>query len=435
MKKAHTLIKGTLLLTITGFASRIIGFYYRVFLSHTIGAVGIGIYQLIFPIYALCFSLTSAGIQTAISRLVAAKNTQHETKTVYRILQVGLFLSIIVSVLTAFFIYISSDFLAKHILLDFRCASLLRIMAFSIPLGTVHSCINGYYYGMKKAGIPAFSQLTEQIVRVFSVYIIYQISLKNHTDISADLAVVGLVFGEFASMLLTITAFNFSYSKEKRIKQRATSRIMIGKELISQSIPLTLNRVLINLLQSVEAILIPVQLRLFGLNMEQSLSIYGILTGMALPLILFPSALTNSASVMLLPSIAEAQAGNHARQIRITVERTIIYCLILGLFSTGFFLLLGPTIGIVLFKTKAVGSFLITLSWICPFLYLSTTLSSIVHGLGKTTYAFFYNCVSILIRIIFVLFGIPYFGIKGYLWGLLVSQLLLSLLLICLLKN
>ena len=73
MKHMHILVKGTLILTLSGFLTKIIGFIYRIFLSHTIGAQGMGIYQLIFPVQALCFALTVGGIQTAISRLVAAK--------------------------------------------------------------------------------------------------------------------------------------------------------------------------------------------------------------------------------------------------------------------------------------------------------------------------------------------------------------------------
>lgn len=435
MKTKHTLIKGTLLLTITGFVSRIIGFYYRIFLSQTIGAVGIGIYQLIFPIYAICFSFTSAGIQTAISRLVAARAYQNDHKSSHRVLQVGLFLSLILSFLTSYFVFNNAEFLSKYILMDSRCTSLLRILSVSVPLGTIHSCINGYYYGMKKAGIPALSQLVEQSARVISVYLMYKICLQNNTAISIDLAVVGLVIGEFASMLVSVTALNLTYAREPKCLTRASSRILLLKSLITQSVPLTLNRVLLNVLQSTEAILIPSRLRLFGLDTESSLSVYGVLTGMALPLILFPSALTNSVSVMLLPAVAEAQAGNQNAQLSSTAQKTIKYCIILGIFCTGLFLALGRSMGTVLFHDDSVGSFIVTLAWICPFLYLSTTLSSIVHGLGKTTSSFICNLVSILIRICFVFFGIPKWGINGYLWGLLISQLLLSLLLMLVLNR
>ena len=74
MNHTRTMLKGTLILTLSGFLTKIIGFLYRIFLSQTIGSTGMGIYQLIFPIHALCFALTVGGIQTAISRLVAGKN-------------------------------------------------------------------------------------------------------------------------------------------------------------------------------------------------------------------------------------------------------------------------------------------------------------------------------------------------------------------------
>ena len=74
------------------------------------------------------------------------------------------------------------------------------------------------------------------------------------------------------------------------------------------------------------------------------------------------------------------------------------------------------------------GDFITTLAWICPFLYLNGTLHSILNGLGKTSAGFFNNLVGILIRILFILFFVPHTGIQGYLWGLLVNQLLVCLL-------
>ena len=67
MELHNPLIKGTFILTVTGLLTRFMGFFYRIFLSHTFGAVQVGLYQLIFPIYALGYSATCAGIQTILS--------------------------------------------------------------------------------------------------------------------------------------------------------------------------------------------------------------------------------------------------------------------------------------------------------------------------------------------------------------------------------
>lgn len=71
--KKNTLFAGTLLLTAAGFLSRILGFFYRIFLSRAIGAEGLGIYQMIFPVHGIAFALCAGPIQTSVSRLTAAE--------------------------------------------------------------------------------------------------------------------------------------------------------------------------------------------------------------------------------------------------------------------------------------------------------------------------------------------------------------------------
>ena len=81
MSRKRAIIKGTFILTITGFATRFMGFFYRIFLSHTFGEENVGLYQLTFPVFALCISFTSAGLETAISRTVARKQASHRLES------------------------------------------------------------------------------------------------------------------------------------------------------------------------------------------------------------------------------------------------------------------------------------------------------------------------------------------------------------------
>ena len=90
MSRKKTIIKGTFILTATGFATRFMGFFYRIFLSHTFGEEGVGLYQLIFPVYALCFSFTAAGIETALSRCVARRLTCGQKKEARELLYTSL---------------------------------------------------------------------------------------------------------------------------------------------------------------------------------------------------------------------------------------------------------------------------------------------------------------------------------------------------------
>lgn len=440
----HPLIAGTLLLTLAGILSRLIGFFYRIFLSQRIGAEGMGIYQLTIPIYILTISVTSSAIQTAISRFVAqaavsaAVDSQISAKTANTCqgkfhlrgnngnifcnescyLSGGLFLSLSLSALCTFFLYRFAEPIAVHFLEEPRCASLLKIIALSIPFGAVHACVNGYFYGLKKTFVPAVSQLLEQIARVAGVWLFFEISMEKYHTISLNLVAWGIVAGELAAMLFSISFV--------RLKKSRGSRMHAIRQIFFLSLPLTANRVMVNLLQSMEAVMLPGQLRLYGYSTSESLSVYGVLTGMALPMVLFPSVLTNSVSVMLLPLIAEAQEKQERRYIVDAIKKTCFYSLLLGFSCTLFFLITGKWIGSILFSNELAGTFIVILGWICPFLYLSTMLHSILNGLGKTTSTFFLNILGLGIRIIFVLFIIPLVGIKGYLWGMLLSQVCMA---------
>ena len=203
-RKTSPLITGTIILTVTGFASRFIGFFYRIFLSRVFGAEGMGIYQLTSPVLALSFSLTVAGMQTAISKYVAGETLSKDYRSSALHLFTGFWLSMGVSILCTLGIYCFADEIAASLLMESRTAPLLRIISLSIPLATVHSCINGYFYGIRKTSVPALCQLAEQLVRVGSVYTIYYLARQRGMEPTICFAVVGLVIGEAASTIVSI---------------------------------------------------------------------------------------------------------------------------------------------------------------------------------------------------------------------------------------
>ena len=86
--KTHPLIAGTLVLTGTGLLSRLIGFFYRIYLARLFGEEGMGLYQLIGPVLSVSFALTAAGFQTTISRLIAGRTCDGKLHPLF----LGLFL-------------------------------------------------------------------------------------------------------------------------------------------------------------------------------------------------------------------------------------------------------------------------------------------------------------------------------------------------------
>ena len=426
-----SLIKGTLILTLAGTLSRFIGFFYKIFLSRTIGAEALGIYQLIFPLFAFCLALSCGGLQTAISRYAASSKTDRIARSY---LTIGTTLSLVLSFCCAVFLFRYADFLSLHLLGEARCEPLLRIMAVAIPFACIHACISGYYYGRKKAGIPSASQLVEQLIRVLGVWLVCSILTEQQQEFTAVIAVWGLVFGEIASALFSLTALSAKKNTvfRKSAFQKTTNTAFYDlkartSNLCSMAIPLTINRVSLSLAQSLENILIPLSLRSFGYSSEDALSVYGILTGMVFSTIMFPAVLSNSLSAMLLPEIAKAQAEKKEQQIAHLIRKTIESSLVLGFLCTLLFLLGGSYIGVFLFGNHLAGVYIRTLSWISPFLFLSGTLCSILHGFGKPKTVLALNIIGSCIRIFCIFYFVPTIGIRGYLWGMLASQIFTSL--------
>ena len=381
-------IKGTLLLTFAGLLSRLMGFFYRIFLSHTIGAHGLGIFQLILPLQILIMSICASGIQTAISRLTAAEQILKESQT----------------------------------------SGLIRILSLSIPLSTLHTCISSYYLGRKQAGFPAGVQLLEQLFRTGGCYILYLICASQGRNITPAIAVGGNLIGEIASSFISLFAVSMHFKVTHYNIRNIRRPLSVLRKLLHISVPLTMNKILLTLLGSIEVILIPARLQMSGLTPKDSLSVYGIFTGMALPLILFPATLTNSAAAMLIPSITQLQTLGYQKRIQYVIGRIFRYCLLLGGSCLVFFLFLGEFLGNFLFHSQTAGIYIHTMSYICPFLYLNTTLTSVLNGLGKSGICLLHSVISVCIRISFVLFAIPVLGIRGYLYGILCSELALSIL-------
>ena len=440
--KAHPLITGTLILTFAGMLTRLIGFFYKIYLADLMGTTELGLYQLIFPVYSLCYTVYAAGIQTALSQCIAGEKDNPEKIRKY--LQGALFISVGLSLILMAALCLFARPVAKHFLLEEICTNRLRIMSILFPFCAVSSCLNGYYYGIKKTGVPALTQLTEQVSRIIFVYGIAMIFLHGQKEVSCELAVAGLVAGEVIACFFMIVCF--SVTEKKHLKKRKKSSFSIPdnqvrpareikppyelKQALSHlcfiAVPLTGTKLITSILHSAETILIPGMLKKFGMTAAEALSMYGVLTGMAMTFLLFPSTITAAFSILLLPSISEEEAlGNH-KKISCLISLSIKYSLLIGFLFTTLFLLYGPLLGQVFFQNELCGRFLVILSFLCPLLYLSTTLGSILNGLGRTDYTFISTIISLGIRIAFVIFAIPKFGIYGYLIGMLISQLIFT---------
>lgn len=370
----------------------------------------------------MCLAISASGIQTAISRYVAsAKNPR-------TYLWAGMFVSVSLSGLLALFVYWLAPWIASDILKETRTIDLLRLMSLAMIPSAIHACFNGYYYGKKNSIPPAICQIAEQIARVLGTFLIYHILLDQGHTLEPIHAVWGLVISELAGLLVNTTSYILLIKNDSDTHKKKSFSMFIHpiKALGIMAIPLTLNHVLMTLSHSLEHLLLPQQLMLFGYTSDEALSHFGILTGMALSVIFFPSAITNSLSVLLLPRISETKSRGDMCAVMDTIKGALCCGVALGSLCTFIFLFSADWFGSFVFDNTLAGFYIRILSILCPFMYTSSLLSSIVNGLGYASLTLACNLSGCAVRILAICFLVPIYGMYAYIISMIAGAVIVT---------
>lgn len=426
----RTIIKGTLILTITGILTKCLGFYNRIFLTRLIGVKELGTYQLIFPLYILGISFCCQGIATTITKHVSYLLGKKKYSDTRRALCFGGFLSFVLSLLVSACFFFGCDFIAMHILKNTDCRILLRILSPAVPFVAIKACINAFFIGHEKPVFSGSCQLIEQIIRIGSVYLLAISYMQDHVD--AKTAVLGVVIGEMGATFYAVSCYilfrrkqnqaNRLPDKDMCISVKKKSSLMIP--MLKDIIPITSNNLIFTLFSSFEAIILPTFLFQYYNNADTSMEMYGIITGIVIPFLLFPATITNSLSTMLLPSISYACAKRDTEAIKKALVSSALFCIMLGSFACVLYILFGKTICTFAFESAEAGTLLQLMGFLCPFIYLSTTLSSVMNAIGYATQNLIYNILGISVRILCIIFFVPHFGIHAYICGMFGGYLL-----------
>lgn len=426
--KKKGLVTGALILTLANIISRILGFVYRIYMSNTIGSEGMGLYQLIMPIYSLAWSISASGFSTTVSKLVAQESAKKEYGNMGRILKQSFAITGLIGLIIGSFLFLFTDFIGITLLNDSRTILSLKLLSLCFPFMAAGSCIRGYFYGLQHSGIPASSQVLEQMTRMCIIYLLAQTLIPLGLEYACLAAVSGICGGEIVSFIYVVIAYKAFKSKNKLIKRPNMSIVNSLSSILSMAVPLTANRVVGSLLSAVENTLIPQKLIEFGYTSQKAISTYGEISGMAMPLLQFPTAFLVALSITLVPAVSEAVTMKNSKRVRYTVSKTLQFTFLIGIGVTSVFLAFPHQISSIIYKSEEIGNLLHYMTWLSPFLYLNIILSGILNGLGEQVFIFKINILSSIINILVIYFYIPQFGIYAFIVGLLLSSIVTSFL-------
>ncbi len=428
MNKSQTFLKGALILSIAGAISKFLGAFYRIPLARMIGDVGMGLYQMAYPIYTVVLALATAGVPVALSYIIARNETEGrsgDTKRIFRIALVVLFLFGLV--LTALVMLLAS-FLSKHVLFDHRSYYPIIAIAPAIFFSCLLAVFRGFFQGFQKMMPTAVSQVIEQIFRITAILVLAAMLFPYGLEYAVSGATFGAAVGGFFSLLFLI-GFYFYFKSNLHVDNpllitSGKSYQELSKEFIRLTIPVSLGAVVLPLVQAIDMIIVPG--RLIALGLSNATALYGQLTGMAAILIGLPTIFTISIATSLVPAISSAFASKSKDIIRSQINTALRAGMIISFpCAAGLFILAFPICDL-LYKVPEAGVALEPLAFSCIILAAFQLSSAGLQGIGRPEIAMLNLGITGIFKIIFnyTLTSIPSLNIKGAAIGTVLAFLI-----------
>ena len=417
-------LKNAALMTGADVLLRLAGMGLRIYLANALGGEGMGLYQLVLAVYSLFVTLATAGVSVAATRLMAEELSRSRAEArgmLMRLFAAGLGLG--TAAMGAQFGL--AGLAAQWWLGDVRGAAALRMSAFGLPWMAVSAVLRGFFIARRRVGPNVVSQLGEQTVRVaVIVFALEQAQAADAgTKCAAVLAATAISEAVSASIMLLFYRQEAErcFAGQKPIRPQEP-----GRRLWEILWPVEGGRCLSSALHTAENMLVPAGLTVWlaakGLGgREEAVAQYGNLKGMALPLLTFPFGLLGSLAVLLMPEITQAHIRGETRRLQQLLDRMLRLTGYFSALAGAAFWVWGRPLARMLYRSEEAGFYLEILGPAMPLLYLESMVDGAMKGIGEQRAEFRYSVWDSVLRIAGVMLLLPRFGMKGFLFVILLS--------------
>lgn len=418
------LIINAIIMTFSTIIFGFISMFFRVYLSKKIGPEGMGLYQLIMSVYIMAVTFSSAGIRIAITRLVAEQVGKGNKRGIRTIVNKGCIYSLFFSVLTSIVLFYGAEYIGTVLLKDKRSILSLKILSYSLPFIGVSSCLSGYFYGAREVVKSVSAEILEHLIMMTISIAAITVFIGANLENICALICVGMAIGDIVSCIYAYILC--------ALKTRPLSRTVCCSNYNECSIsdiskiafPIASSSYIQSGLRTIEDILIPNALRMSGTSISASLSIFGIIKGMALPIINFPAVFLSSFATLIIPEISEAHSLNRNKMVNFIISNVFRITFIISIFASGVFIAFANDIGNAVYSNKEIGPIIRILAPVIPIMYLERIMDGILNSLNKQVALLKINLFDMVVRILIIYFIIPTKGIEGFILVIFVSNIL-----------
>ena len=401
-----------------------IGVAFNIYVSSKAGTVAMGLYSLVLGVYGFFITLATCGVNLGVTRLVSEALGEGNVALAKKSVKVSLIFCSICGFLASIILFTLSPYIASNILCDSRCTLSLRAMSLSLLPISVCSCISGYFTAVRRVKLSSAIGTLIQIFKIFLTLALLYILMPYGEEYACLSLVLGLTLCEILSLIISFILF--SIDKHRHLKAQITNEntTSVSKKLIGITLPVTVASCMRSLLASLSHILIPRGLKRSGSSWSAALSSYGLICGVVLPLVLFPSAFISSFSGLLIPEVSECRVQGDFVRLRRICYRIITIALFFSIGVAGIMAFLASDIGLVVYKSAEAGAFIRILAPLIPIMYIDSAVDAILKGMGKQVYSMIVNIIDAGTACIIIFLLTPRLGIYGYIISIYVTEII-----------
>ena len=420
MKKAksqNTVIATASIVTGLSVAERGLGFLYRIALSRLIGAEGLGLYQVALSLFSLFLTIGTGGIPITVSRMISKSKAENCPKDEPRAVSAGLFLSLLLTLPVCLILIPFAEKLG-FLFTDARAFKVFRILLVGLCFSSLYAVFRGSFWGNKQFLLPSILEIAEEAVMVVVGVLLLQnvSSAASGAEKAAWAVVVSYLFSFTASFL----CFLFQGGKLSHPQKTL-------KPLFNATLPITSVRASNSLVNSAVAVLLPVMLLRAGYESSEALTLFGIVSGMVMPILFIPSTVIGSLSLVLVPELAEDFYRKNHERLQKNLERGLSFSFLLACVLIPFFTALGKDLGMLAFSNEKAGEMIAASGVILLPMSLTMISTSMLNSMGfeKQTFLFYFIGAAAMLLCVLLLPAVC--GIYAYVWGLGASFFLTAL--------
>ncbi len=363
------------------------------------------------------------GINLATTKLVTVEITLNAKKSTTKVMKKCLVYSICFGLASAILLCLSSNFITANLLHNKVHSYLFYIIAISLPFISMSSCLNGYFTALRKNGQNAINRIFEQFIKIIATTYLISLVMPNEINYMC----LALVLGEAISEVMSFLFAFFLYVIERRKyigKNNMKTNYM--KSIFEITLPVSITSYIRSGLSTLKQLLIPLRLEKFGMNCKEAVSTYGLINGMAIPVLMFPEVVINSFSGLLVPEFTYYYTKKDYDKISFIISKIFRITLLFSVGAIGIFLFYSENISNLVYNNVDVAIYLKILCPLLLFMYLDSIVDNILKGLNEQLDVMKCNILDLFVSIFCIYILLPIWGIKGYIFIIFLSELLNS---------